>query len=224
MIGLTKVFLVVLGLSLTGTVFFLLIWAVHSLGRKKLSKTLSYYLWLLVVLKLLIPFQPDWILGQWSGSADIRPGIGQAQTQNPLWQVSPSVIPTLSGSNQAKPAQMLGVKDHPLAFSKVEHWPLFICKCAALVWLFGLLWTLGHKLRSYRQFQRTLAQSKVQISEKNTLAVFAQISRQSQVQLWQSELIGTPLLMGIRKPLILLPTYMVTSYAKEENGLNMAYI
>lgn len=50
---------VVLSLSLSGTLLILLLFLLRPLFRKRLSKRWQYYIWLLVVARLLFPLAPE---------------------------------------------------------------------------------------------------------------------------------------------------------------------
>ncbi|HHY05562.1 MAG TPA: hypothetical protein GX532_01060 [Clostridia bacterium] len=49
----------ILSLSLSGSILALLIFALKSLLKHKLSKTIQYYIWLVVLLRLVRPFFLD---------------------------------------------------------------------------------------------------------------------------------------------------------------------
>lgn len=54
-----KLFLLILSLSLSGTLIGLLILALRPLTRNYFSAKWNYYIWLLVIIRLLLPFHFD---------------------------------------------------------------------------------------------------------------------------------------------------------------------
>lgn len=76
-------FKVILDISISASIAAIVIIGIRALLRNRLSKTFSYALWAILLLRLLIPFRLSSIL---------PPGFGW-QVQRAYWSLPLSVIP-----------------------------------------------------------------------------------------------------------------------------------
>ena len=81
---------VVLSLSLSGTLLILLLFLLRPLFKERLSKRWQYYIWLVVVARLLCPFAPETNL-MTALFQGIDRGTTQTETASPYTQQSGAI-------------------------------------------------------------------------------------------------------------------------------------
>ncbi len=197
----------VLSLSLSGSVLIVGIFLFCHLFRKKLSKSWQYYIWLAVVARLLIP---------WSGEINL---VGQAfsaaeQYVGQREMVAALVLPDSESSESQETvseAQTLDTDGFrsaavPVADRPTEtRFPEALCA----LWLVGAVILLIRKLTLYQNFVCYL-QTGSMPGEPVLLEALGQIAEELRikgpVELSISPLSPSPLLVGILRPVVVLPT------------------
>lgn len=190
-----------LRLSLLGSllaVFLLLLLRFFLRGR--VSHTLAYYLWLLVLLRLCLPVGVTLTLPlpevQGTAQAVIfathSPGNGAA------------LPPSVEGEAAApKPSLPVPSPQGPTAFSLREllNAPAFW----VALWGTGALISLGWYSGRYLRFSRRARQNLV-AAPPEARAILAELDPTGKVQVGASSLVDTPTLIGVLAPTILLPS------------------
>lgn len=190
----------ILSLSLSGSLLALALFALKPLVRHRLSKAVQYYLWLIVLLRLLIPFSFDSsIMNQVFYQP---PATGTVNTVKPLEEnnthSSGSTLPTTVEQKQTA-GYYNGDTDHQRYLQDVLN------QQALNGWLLGAAVVLGFQLVSYGMFLR-----KIKRTSRPAPMEYYQIlkelqGRRSKVQLNVNPLAATPMLIGIWHPVILIP-------------------
>lgn len=184
----------VLSLSLSGSVLILLLLALGPLIQNRLGKGWRYYLWLVVVARLLLPFGPaESPVGNLFRSAE-NPIPETAATQEDHWTVPPrtdSLPEPVSPSAQA----IKGEK---------------ILSYLWVVWLGGAAALFLRKITVYQDFARYIKAGKEEVTDVAQLDLLAKTGEElgvgRPVELWTHSLISSPLLLGLFHPAIVLPT------------------
>ncbi len=182
----------ILSLSLAGSVLILLLMLLRPLVRERVSRRWQYYIWLLVIARLLLPV----------GGLEAPARIGTAE---------PGAAPALSlpevdredmearTSEEAAPG--FNDSQKPWAAVKENLW---------VVWLAGALALLIRKATAYQSFLRYLRAGWMPVEDPALLDLAARIGAEAgvkrPVELYVNPLAASPMLLGVRKPCVVLPT------------------
>ena len=203
-----------LSLSFSGTVLILILLLSRPLYRNRLSRQWQYYIWLIVVARMLLPFTPEpsltGSLFQASGSAvmQLRPDGPELLNGRPIpgTDLTDEDIPSdSSGAESAKSMEpgAAGLKI-PLQPAAQNLWLIF-----GFLWLMAAAGLLIRKITVYQSFIKYLRAGRMEVTDMElwerlgTLAERAGIKRA--VGLYTNSLISSPLLIGFFHPCIMLP-------------------
>ena len=178
--------------------------------KDKISRQWQYYIWLVVVFRLLLPFGPEVnLLGKTYQAVD--QAITQAASlpsRRPVTNPSgdsfaPAANLEQSGENVSSPAEDLA-STRPLQ----EIWAL-LTDHVWLVWLVAALGLLIRKITIYQGFVRYIRAGLTPVSDLETLDRLSATAEwagiQKPVELCVNPLISSPLLIGFFRPCIVLP-------------------
>ncbi len=220
--------LLLLSLSLSGTVIAGLCFAVKAIWGKKLPKSALYYLWLIALVRLALPFSFEGALLNRIYEGDLKTASAvssyQPVTQTTSEQTDFSA-PATSETNPAQIAETVSsletVSVHTAAAVSAESpvmaetdatstkpfdfGVLFLC-----LWAAGFAAFCAFALTSYYRFAVKLKQYN-RPADENVLEIVKQLGRK--VKICQNPLAKTPMLIGIFKPTIILPDVV---YANDE--------
>ncbi|MBD5524434.1 MAG: peptidase, M56 family protein [Lachnospiraceae bacterium] len=199
---------IVISLSFSGSILVILMFGMKVFFRNRVSKRWQYYLWLIVVLRLLLPFSPrtsfvgtmfskmDSIVTQSTLTGAMKQGVTIAQpTDNDDSMFYDSmndkdtlVFPVFLSSDILK-------------FGLENMW---------YVWFMIAGLMLVRKVTIYQSFVRYVKAGKTEVSDPVLLNQLAQVAENAgikkQVELYTNNLISSPLLIGFVHPCIVLPT------------------
>ena len=201
-------------LSLAGSLLALAVLAVTRLFRGKISRTGAYYLWLLVLLRLILPVglpgvslsplpqeaptldRSAWTAAQAPVSVQTEPGAqGSAGTAAP----SPDLPSPVREETTSLPA------DSPLSRDRI----------LPILWLTGAAASMGWFTLSYVRFRRTLRETNLPPQPEDQ-RVLNDFSPQERLALWCNPTVPTPMLVGFLRPVILLPRLSYVDQGREE--------
>ena len=201
---------VVLSLSLSGTLLIFLLFLPRSLFKERLSKRWQYYIWLVVVARLLFPFAPETNL-----MARLFQGIDR--TTEPMEIIYPyaqqggiadtiQADETMYGQNNLHSEQMEPAKsvNNPIRNMVTAVWTNLW-----LGWLVIALILFIRKITVYQDFVKYIRSGCVEVADIDLLERFGKLVEQKQinttVELYTNNLISSPLLIGFFRPSIVLP-------------------
>lgn len=174
------IFKIFLSLSLSGSLMILILFLCRHFWKDKVSKQWQYYIWLIVIGRLLLPFAPETNL---MGIADRT-----FQTDTVLQQQEPLQ------TSENGPADIITL----------------LANNIRLVWLVIALILLIRKITVYQSFIRYVKAGQILVSDIGLLDRLSVISEQGgmkkPVELCVNPLISSPLLIGFFRPCIVLPT------------------
>lgn len=192
---------VFLSMSCSGGLLILVLLLGKRFWRDSLSRQWQYYIWLIVVLRLLLPFGPETSL---MGKA--YQAAGQAIAA-PLPQQSPANAP---GDGPAAGAERPDERESPTSPPPQKAGALPAGTVAWLVWLAAALGLLIRKLTIYQGFVRYIRAGWTPVSDRELLdrlsATAERAGVRKPVELCVHPLISSPLLMGFFRPCIVLPS------------------
>ncbi len=188
-------------LSLSGSLAILVLLALRPLLRERFSRRWQYYVWLIAVFRLLLPLSPELspvgsLFRETAAPVAVRTGVPQppetAPTKN-LTAVKPAppVLPESSAAPKSAalpdPAEVL-----------------------ALVWLGGALVLLVWKATSCQGFSRYLRAGCREVENPALLDLLARTGERlgvrRPVELYENPLAASPMLLGLFRPCIVLPS------------------
>lgn len=202
---------VVLSLSLSGSLLILLLFLLRPLFKERLSKRWQYYVWLVVVARLLLPFAPETNL-----MATLFQGIDRTIEQTEI--VSPYTqqggitdIPQKddmeNGQNNLHSGQTEPVES---AINPVRNIITAVWKNLWLGWLVVALILFIRKITVYQDFVKYIRAGCVEVAEIDLLERFGKLIERNKVkttvELYTNNLISSPLLIGFFRPSIVLPS------------------
>ena len=181
----------VLSLSLSGSVLILLLMLLRPLVRERVSRRWQYYIWLLVIVRLLLP------VGGLEAPARIETAEPRAAPSLSLPEVDREDMEVRTSEETAP-----GFNDSqkPWAAVRENFW---------VVWLAGALVLLIRKATAYQSFLRYLRAGWKPVEDPALLDRAAkageEIGAKRPVELYVNPLAASPMLLGVWKPCVVLP-------------------
>ena len=193
-------------LSLSGSLVILVLLLCGPLLRGRVSRRWQYYVWLVAIFRLLLPLSPQASpIGALFREPEAPPAVqaaspyaaetvpARAETApKPLRPVQPSVPPPDQASDGISPAEAL-----------------------ALAWLGGALVLMVWRVSAYLHFLRCLRAGRREVSAPALLDLLARTGEELKVrrpvELWENPLAASPMLLGLVRPRIVLPSAAVSA-------------
>lgn len=198
---------ILLSLSLSGTLLIFILLLCKPLYKNRLSRQWQYYIWLVVVARLLLPLTPEVsLVGSLFQSIDtaiVQIGItGQQELNSPI-------LPNIDPIEQAPlENRVSAITNKSTKFQKSflqNVW--LIC---GFVWLIGVIGLLIRKITVYQSFVKYIKAGCVEVSDMRLWEVLGKLVEQvgikTTVGLYTNALISSPLLIGFFHPCIILPS------------------
>ena len=189
--------LTLLSLSLSGVLLGVLLLVIQRIMGGRLPRAFWYYAWLLVLLRLVVPLGYGIHLPQ-----PARPAAEEVQQETVL-PVSP---------NQSQQEHSATAADTPEALPTVQpnespEPPVpapTLADGLFFLWLLGAAGSLAWHLAAYVRFARRVRRS-LSPPAPEALALFEPLRAGRRVELAASDQVDTPMLMGLLRPVIVLP-------------------
>ena len=180
-------------LSLAGSLLGLTVWAATRLLKSRLSKAGAYVLWLLVLLRLLLPLGLPgaspllWELPMSAPAAEPAPPSVQSEAPAAVSEADPNLPPVQSGA--------------PAAFFEGDP-----ARPSLLPWVWGAgaLLTLAIPLVAYGHFLCRVRRDRLP-PQPGDQALLKDLCPRHAPDLWCCPGLPTPMLVGLFHPAILLP-------------------
>ncbi len=203
----SEVLKIFLSMSFSGGVLILAMLLGKHFWKDKISRQWQYYIWLVAVLRLLIPFGPETnLMGRIYQAVDQAvtrtaslPQPQNAFEANPVYQ---------SGKEQVKENVGSSAKEQPvlrLSWNMRQVLTDYIW----LVWLAAALGLLIRKVTIYQDFVRYIKAGLTQVSDTEILDRLSGVAERAgirrPIELCVNPLVSSPLLIGFFCPCIVLP-------------------
>ena len=190
-------------LSISGGILVLFVALLNRLLRGKIPRSFLFCLWLLVLARFLLPVGASWsvtnrVLGAFQETQEqFTPSVGAPTTLEPLWDESPSAE---SGGSYVTAAPALD--DAP-----ASTWTMpSAASLLIVVWGLGVLSFLGWRLYSYHRLNRALIEGEMPVADwEQELYSSLAGERCTCPALRRSEVIQSPMLAGVLRPVVWLP-------------------
>ncbi|MDR2939078.1 MAG: PepSY domain-containing protein [Clostridiales bacterium] len=197
--GLFLAGLIKLSLSMSIPILFLLI--INELLADRISPSRRYYIWLIILAGLLIPFR--------------------ANIQTPLMEIKPpEVFNTVNNTisykeGDEKPAALSNV---PLGYTGTNNpspqeynfLNFLVVNGAFVLWMIGAVSIFVFHIRSYIKFAKVIKRWGVKVGDAQSSSVIYELYedmgiRNRDIKILSSEFVLSPMLIGFFKPTIVLP-------------------
>lgn len=186
----------IISLAVTGSIMILLLRCLRPALRKHLPQWTVYLLYVVVVLRMLIPFSPEFSLMQrvYDGSVE------HAQTQQvvPEYDAGTVAPQNIAAPNitQSQHITITAPENIPQQDNIVERQTFPWTVVLFGIWLAGAMIMFGRTVISYALFRRSIMKN----SRRITVDGF------NRLPALVTDAVVTPMLIGVTNPVILLPT------------------
>ena len=196
----------VLSLSASGSLTILVLFLCKPFLKNRMGRQWQYYLWLVAVARLLLPLAPEVSLVGMLFQDSSPPAV-QVPMAVPPGEDRAPVLPSGGGSFEEEPS---AADSEPSAGPPAVDMGVVVSQNLYLVWLGGALALLVRKATMYQSFARYVQAGWEEVSQVELLDRLAQIGAEAgvnrPVELYVNSLVSSPLLLGIFRPCIVLPT------------------
>ena len=197
-----------LSMSVSGGLLILVLLLGKPFLKNKISRQWQYYIWLIVILRLLLPFGPETtLLGKTYQTVDqvITQAAPLPQQQSPFNIPAEDAAGWEQNSENAKIPAENSITVHPvqdIVSLLVDHiW---------LIWLAAAMGLLIQKLTIYQSFIRYINAGLTPVSDMEALdrlsVVMEQAGVKKPIELCVNPLVSSPMLIGFFRPCIVLPS------------------
>lgn len=205
----TEILKLILSLSISGSLLILLMLIIKLFTKKRLSKGWQYYIWLIVIARLLLPFSPEQSL---TGMVmDYAFSMTSSQSQpmqipnDPSQENGQDAVVERNAAAEQNQVQA----DIPADFP-VQNLIHTVLEKLWIVWLVVTIGLLIRKITVYQSFVKYIKAGKKELPDVALWEQFGRLVEQSGVKravaVYSNSLISSPLLIGFFKPCIMLPT------------------
>lgn len=192
----------ILSLSFSGSLLVIFLTVCRPFFKDRVSKRWQYYIWLVVILRFLLPFAPPlnavMILSQHFAHTAV---ISKEET---IFPQQPFLEPTQEPQNSIEFIQE-SLPQEKGDFSIVS----FLFKNLPLIWFIGVLILFIRKVTIYQSFIRYIKAGSTEVSDIEYLNSFSSLCEEAgikkTVELYTNPMISSPMLTGFFKPCVVLP-------------------
>ncbi|MDE5748434.1 MAG: M56 family metallopeptidase, partial [Acetatifactor sp.] len=200
-----------LSMSFSGSLLILILLVGKRFLKDIISRQWQYYIWLIIVLRLLLPFGPEInLMGKAYQAVDqaITQAAPLPQQQSTI-NVSGGVVTPAVGLEQNSENAISPTEDLATAHPIQDIWVLRIDH-VLLIWLAAALGLLIRKVTIYQSFMQYIHAGLTPVSDIEILDRLSVVAKQAGIQkpieLCVNPLISSPLLIGFFHPCIVLPS------------------
>lgn len=238
----TQLFTVVLSLSVSGALVGLLVLLFRPVCGRVFSKRWTYYLWLLVIARMLLPIHADVNLMEYLSENLAAVGshltnVAETEDDNGRTGTAADVtrMEDTAGQDNASgvtDAEAVGLSSVSSAekisdssrnsSTKIDIWTSFL-QVGAIIWILGVIFTALRKLIIYCRFVKEVGTACASVTNERILVQSAEIQRRlrigKRVPLYECAGIDSPMLIGFWMPRIYLPQALLAEMAGRENDI-----
>lgn len=227
-----KIFIMVLSLSISGTLLASILFLLKLLIKRHFSKRWQYYIWLVVLLRFFLPVTGginlvDQIfplrdktqileireealtyssLDQWKESTEIEDIVEDKSIFYKKDGIDLDVDKKENSSNKVEVNKSMKRQNNITKIIKIikELISNFWC-----IWIIGVLLILVKRIFSYCSFVQNVKRNNEEITEEKIFCIMddimIELGVKREIMLYQNKSVFTPMLVGFFQPIILLP-------------------
>ncbi|MDD4170589.1 MAG: M56 family metallopeptidase, partial [Desulfotomaculaceae bacterium] len=185
-----------LSLSLSGSILAVLIIAIKPLIRYKLSKSVQYYIWIVVLLRLILPFSSEESIMNKVFDGDQTSPVSTSFQGEGITNQSP-VLPIVQ--ENVSNGTYNSDADHGRYFSDLFSRYVFY------IWLLGVVIALTVNLTGYTRFLKHLKRASRPAADEESRMLAVLLNGRKYVRLVRNRFAANPMLIGILRPVIIIP-------------------
>lgn len=193
----------ILSLSLSGSLLAVFLFIIKPLIKHRLSKTVQYYIWIIILLRMVLPFSfEDSLMNE----VFYRNQVPTAPITQPV-----EVEFTVENKTQASvltPSNTDSVQNHLVEFKNIRFTGILKDvwnRVALIIWLLGTIMVFMISFQGYIRFIKQLKMTNKPALAGEHQLLFALLSGSRGVRLFRNPRISTPMLIGIVRPIIVIP-------------------
>ncbi len=191
-----KLMNIIFSLSISGTILIFILMIMRVVLKEKVSKTWQYYIWIMVIVRLLLPWTPDiHFLGNISEINDNTMIQSEIVDENKSERLNLAIY---SENNEYSPNKIYTANIYSLILKNI--W---------FIWLLVAAMLFIRKITIYQSFVNYIKVGREEISDIKQWEHLGKLLEQKHivtpVSIYKNELISSPLIIGFFKPCIMLP-------------------
>lgn len=202
---------VFLSMSLSGSLLILILFSCKQIFKDKISRQWQYYIWLIVIMRLLLPFTPETnLMGtifQTFDNTTYHTEKYPPEQQNQDILNDDKNTPTIN--NERSNQKYINKMELFTSNQAVQDIITLLVNNIWIIWLVIALILFIRKITIYQSFVRYIKAGQAPVSDTELLDRLAilgsQIKIKRAIELCINPLISSPLLIGFFRPCIVLP-------------------
>ncbi len=194
----------VLSLSLSGSILAALIFALKPLIRHRLSKSIQYLIWIVVLFRFIIPF---------SFEGSIMNELFYKNDKNTL-QIHSQTTSKTNIDNDEKIAYSPMLTDfqgnvtNDISYREdgsIAKLKKVFGKYAMPIWFLGILVVLFVNLAEYARFLKYMKAANKPATDEQSTILSMMLDGRYKLKLYRNSVVATPMLIGLMRPCIIIP-------------------
>jgi len=203
MITMNETIKLLLSLSLSGSILAAIIFAINPLIKNKLSKSIQYYIWIIVLLRLITPFSfEDNLMNNMFYTHNNTTELNNKVDVQSIEKIGDSAIDSQGLTNVQNNGT---VEDYNDDTNQNVHFIDMFNKYALHFWMLGLIIALSINLTGYIRFLHYLKDGYRPVADEENRMLLSLLNGKGRVRLVRNKFVNTPMLIGIFSPLIIIP-------------------
>lgn len=194
----------IISLSLSGSIIMIILMGLSFFLKNKFSKSWQYYIWIIVILRFLLPF---------SVNVNIVNNLFDALNDNRVEKIQNYELDYKNLDityNYDYEVINNGTASRNLSFS---YYLAKVVENLTLIWFIGFMIMLLNKLVSYKNYIRFIKASCRIVDDNNIKEVFESVCKKLGIKnipiLYANKVISTPTSLGIIKPFVVIPSKLL---------------
>lgn len=206
----------ILSLSISGSILAAIIFAVKPLIKDRMTKSVQYYIWLVVLLRLVIPFSMEASIMNRVFYSDgvTRTAVTQGGNQRINEGAINSQVPQIkeeTSSEAVSNVQPVPVSKNSSILSIIKDKQYLINDLILLVWMLGAISLLTANILSYGRFAGYMRKANMPAGREEVDMLGDLLVKGRRITLMRNKFAATPMLLGILKPCIIIPDTAYTA-------------
>ncbi len=198
-----ELFISYLSLSISGLLLALILFALKPLLKNRVSKAWQYYIWIIVIIRMLVPYAPR---------VEIMDKLFQHTDNSIIMQEKTSSVQNSTAINEEsltfKPIAQ-GIENKIHVRSRLPNYWNILIDNIWILWI-GIAFILfTYKIIVYISYIRYMKANKVIVKDPEVLGIFRNVSNEignkATLNIYTSNKVVSPMLLGIMRPFIVLP-------------------
>ncbi|SDI17103.1 M56 family metallopeptidase [Desulfosporosinus hippei] len=192
----------ILSLSLSASILAVVLYAFKPLIRNKLSKSFQYCLWIVILFRLVLPF---------SFEASVMNELFYGNQSTILSTSSTIKQPMSSTKDSSEPLNLPDINEsttdvvYNYNTGLGRHFLELFNRYSLYLWLIGALIMLTVNLVGYVRFIKHLKLINKAATDQELRMLSALLQGRNNVRLMRNHFVTTPMLIGILRPIIIIP-------------------